>query len=613
MKKRCARLVILVGLAVLISFSGLAQTKISLDLKGMDVVEALKTLAAKGNMNLVIGSNVRGRVTMFLKDVAVADAFEIILAANDLASEKKGDITYVMSQRDYELLYGERYGDKKETKVIQLKYAKVSEAEKVLSQIKTKIGRIIADETSGTLIIMDTPKAVAQAAELVKKIDKPTERVVFELGYARAEDLSVKLQEILTKGVGVIQVDERTNKIVVTDLKSNINRIREVIVEFDERPLQVLIDAKIVEITPSKKFHSGIDWDYWIDKYFRVQGAFNFPIPVDVTDKISFGTIGIADPAGKGDYTGIMDFLEIFGETKILSSPRILVLNNEEAKILVGKKDAYITSTTTATGDNPITAQTVNFVDTGVKLYVTPTINKENYVTLKIRPEISSYATDEITVEGQKTDVPIVTTSQAETTVLVKDGVSILIGGLRKVTHEKETRQVPVLGRLPVLGFFFRGNKDEWEKDELVIVLTPRIVAGDRSLESEVEASAEEVMWESKALQEFPRDGVRKEINLGPVEFEDDDYQSTINQKIRHTTALFTALKKTKGKKGKIKLMFVVSRKGTLLGDPVVISADKNSGLENIAKEIIRSAAPFTPFPADVEQRDKVFEIVFTF
>ena len=219
MKKRCARLVILVGLAVLISFSGLAQTKISLDLKGMDVVEALKTLAAKGNMNLVIGSNVRGRVTMFLKDVAVADAFEIILAANDLASEKKGDITYVMSQRDYELLYGERYGDKKETKVIQLKYAKVSEAEKVLSQIKTKIGRIIADETSGTLIIMDTPKAVAQAAELVKKIDKPTERVVFELGYARAEDLSVKLQEILTKGVGVIQVDERTNKIVVTDLK----------------------------------------------------------------------------------------------------------------------------------------------------------------------------------------------------------------------------------------------------------------------------------------------------------------------------------------------------------------------------------------------------------
>ena len=629
MNKRYLLLVILVSL-VCYGFPLAAQPipKISLDLKGMDVVEALKTLASKGNMNLVIGSNVRGRVTMFLKQVAVEDAFEIILAANGLASERKGDIIYVMSQKDYEAIYGEKYGDKRQARTIQLKYAKALEVEKVLSQIKTKVGKIIISEGSNTLVIIDIPKAIDQALDLIERIDKPTNTVVFELSYAKAEDLSTKLNDALTTGVGTLQVDERTNKIVVTDLETNIEKIRKVIEEFDERPRQVLIDAKIVEINPSRQFHSGIDWDYWIDKYFRVQGAFNFPIPTDVTDKITFGTIGIADTAAKGDYTGIMDFLEIFGETKILSSPRILVLNNQEAKILVGKKDAYITSTTTATGDNPITAQTVNFVDTGVKLYVTPAINKDGYVTLQIRPEISSYATDLITVEGQKTDVPIVTTSEAETTVIVKDGVSILIGGLRKVTYDNEKKQIPFLGRIPLLGFFFRGQRDEWEKDELVIVLTPRIVSGDDSIETEIKARDDEVIWESQALEEFPKDGLRKEKKektLDEVKTQPKPkqkwlrsraktkYHRKITNQIGINPKSSPLLAKAKGKKGKVKLSILLSRNGELVEEPVVISINGDKSLGLLAKQIVKESAPFSPFPANSPAETETFKVLITF
>ncbi len=594
------------------------EARISLDLKGMDVVEALKTLAAKGNMNLVIGNDVRGRVTMFLKDVAVADAFEIILVANNLASEKKGDIIYVMPQKEYESLYGERYGDKREVKMIQLNYAKVVEAQKVLEQIKTQVGKIIINESSNTLVIIDTPKALEQALDLVAKIDQPTETVVFELAYSQAKDLSAKLNEIITKGVGVLQVDERTNKIIVTDLKSNIEKVKAMVSEFDAKPLQVLIDAKIVELTPSRKFYSGIDWDYWLNKYFRVQGAFNYPIPSDVTDKMSVGTIGIAEPKKKGQYTGIMDFLEIFGETKILSSPRILALNNQEAKILVGKKDAYITSTTTATGDNPITAQTVNFVDTGVKLYVTPTVNKDSYITLKIRPEISSYATDQITVEGQKTDVPIVTTSEAETTVIVKDGVSILIGGLRKVTQQKEKRQIPFLGRVPVLGFFFRGENDEWEKDELVIVLTPRIVSGDRAIEKEIGPAAKETIWESKALKEFPEDGLRQKKEEKLIDFQPSgnpgtSYKQAVDEKIKNKAVAFISANKDKIQKGRVSLLFALSRQGELLGEPAIISNDGGQELGEIAKQIVKDSAPFWPFPEGERETSKAFEVLLEF
>ena len=605
------------------------EARISLDLKGMDVVEALKTLAAKGDINLVIGSDVRGRVTMFLKDVSVFDAFEIILVANNLASEKRGDIIYVMPQKEYETLYGERYDDKRQVKMIQLEYAKAAEVQKALEQIKTTVGKIIINEGSNTLVLIDTPKALSQARDLVAKIDQPTETVVLQLAYAKAEELSVKLNEILTKGVGFLQIDERTNKIIVTDLKTNLEKIKEMVNQFDEKPLQVLIDAKIVELTPSKKFYSGIDWDYWLNKYFRVQGALNFPIPVDVTDKISIGTIGVAEPSAKGQYTGIMDFLEIFGETKILSSPRILALNNQEAKILVGKKDAYITSTTTATGDNPITAQTVNFVDTGVKLYVTPTINKDNYITLKIRPEISSYATDQITVEGQKTDVPIVTTSEAETAVIVKDGVSILIGGLRKVSYQKEKRQIPFLGRIPVLGFFFSGQSDEWEKDELVIVLTPRIVSGDRMIEKEVGTASKEVIWESQALKEFPEDGLRKKksVELEPFIYPEKEkqtglqlsgntetsYAQAVSEKIKNKTASFISANKAKVKNGRVNVLFALSSEGKLLGEPAIISNDGDWELDEIVKQIIKDSSPFWPFPDSEKESSKAFEVLLEF
>ena len=199
--------------------------KISIDVKGMDVVEVLKMLASKGSLNIVVGSNVRGKVTMFLKDVNVRDAFDLILVANQLAKDERSGIIYVMTERDYAQIYGKEYDDQKEAKIIKLRYASAVEVGKVLTQIKTKVGRIITDESSNTLVVIDAPSTVKQITSLVEKLDSPTRTKIFELNHAKAKDLQERIKEMLTKGVGSMQTDERTNKLVITDLEPNLVKI----------------------------------------------------------------------------------------------------------------------------------------------------------------------------------------------------------------------------------------------------------------------------------------------------------------------------------------------------------------------------------------------------
>ncbi len=450
---------------------------ISLDIKGMDIVDVLKMLAVRSGLNLVIGKNVSGRVTLFLKNVNTRDAFDILILANDLAYDSRGSIINVMTQRDYELVYGERFQDKKKAEIVPLKYAKAAEIAKSLNQIKTTVGKIVVDESSNTLILIDSPAKTAEMAAFVQKADREIQTRIFSLNYAKAEQLNTKIQEVITKGVGSIRIDERTNKIVVTDYPEKIDEVARIITAFDERTMQVLIDAQIIEVSPSDKFEMGIDWEYWIRKHFMVTQA----LPLGTSNRLLLGTPADT-PSNPGNYKAILDLLRTIGDTKILSSPRIMALNNQEARILVGTKDAYVTSTTSQSGTTAVTSQTVNFVDVGIKLFVTPTISREGMVTMKIRPEISSAETRKLLSNGQETEIPIVTTSEAETTIVIKDGVTVIIGGLRKDSREKIVKKIPLIGDIPGLGFFFRSTSDSVTKSDLVILLTPHIISGETAL-----------------------------------------------------------------------------------------------------------------------------------
>ena len=463
----------------LVSFRG--EQTISLDLKGMDIIEVLKTLAAKGDMNIVVGANVRGRVTMFLKDVDVKEAFEIILAANNLASDKRGDILYVMTERDFEQIYGRKYGEKKEVKIIQLKYAKAVEINKALSQIKTKIGKIIIDEGSNTVVIIDAPEALAQAAGLVETLDKPTSTMMFELSYAAVADIKEKIEPVLTKSVGSIQVDERTNKILITDLKDRMGEIEKIISAFDAKSQQVLIDAKIIEITLTDEYRLGIDWEAVITEFQDT-----LKNPISVQSSFAFADAGLFTTGaellvgnfGSGGDALLIQALKTIGDANTLSNPRITVLNNEEAKILIGTSEPYAVTTTTQSGDVATTGTEVAFVDVGVKLHVTPTINRNKFITMKIKPEVSSTGTP-YTYGENSTQVPRVSTTQAETSVMIKDGHTIIIAGLISDDRSDATNEVPFLGSIPLIGLMFKNSLKSVQKKELAIFLTPHIISGE--------------------------------------------------------------------------------------------------------------------------------------
>ena len=221
--------------------------RISLDLKGVDILDVLKLLSQKSGLNFVAGRNVSGRVTIFVTNVDVWEAFEIICGANDLAYERTGDIVTVMAARDYELIYGEKFQERKKTVVEPLKYAKVTQVATVLNQVKSGIGRIVVDETSNTLILSDVPTKLVEMEELLKKLDKPTETRVYSLNYTEADKLKEKVQEVLSP-VGTFTFDTRTNKAIISDLKEVLQKTDQIIRAFDVPDGEVLIESKILKV-----------------------------------------------------------------------------------------------------------------------------------------------------------------------------------------------------------------------------------------------------------------------------------------------------------------------------------------------------------------------------
>jgi general secretion pathway protein D len=146
---------------------------------------------------------------------------------------------------------------------------------------------------------------------------------------------------------------------------------------------------------------------------------------------------------------------------------------------LIGTSEPYATSSTVTPSSGPTTTSaTVSFIDVGVKLHVTPTIHDDGFVTMKIKPEISSEEPTLYPVPNSGS-IPIVDTSEVQTTVRVKDGVTIIIGGLMKDELTNSKTQVPILGDLPIIGKAFRTEDRNVQKTEIVIFLTPHIINGD--------------------------------------------------------------------------------------------------------------------------------------
>lgn len=469
-------------------FPGL-EKRISVDLRGMAMVDVLKFLAVEGDMNVAIANDVAGTVNLLINDVTILDILEILLSTNNLAYQVQGNVIKIITNREYKALTGIDFHDLRETVIYQLKYASAQSVGTLLGNVKSDIGKIIYDDSTGMLIAIDTPPKIKEMDAVVKKTDistitreLPTQTRIFELGYAKVEDILAEVQAALTPNIGTIRKDTRTNTIVVTDLPHKLKEVEIIIGAFDRKTRQVFIEAKIVQVTLSDEFKWGIDWDrvFAGAQAGNLQGMSITPktnMDVGFGDDSNVGRLTIAR-TGTNSLNFVLEALSAVGETQILSNPHIAVEEGKEATINVVKKQPYSETTTTTTDAATTESTEFTFVDVGVKLNVTPTINKDGFINMLIKPESSAIVD---TFGSGSQQVPVVETANAESTVLVKDGTTVIIAGMIKDTREKSTNKVPLIGDVPVVGKLFSNISDRIERNETIVFLTPRIISGEES------------------------------------------------------------------------------------------------------------------------------------
>jgi type II secretory pathway component GspD/PulD (secretin) len=498
------------------SIGGFPEEYISLDLRDMDLPEAFKYIASKTGLNIVPTKGVAGKISLTVSDVSIKDIFDIILRSNNLAFIKQGNIYNVMTEQEYKQYYGRNFFDNRVFKVFHLQFAVPEQVSSLLGTMKSDIGKVLIDQESGVVLMIDTADRVANMGRTLEAMDKKTVIEVFTLKYARAKDIEEQLkQQLDNKKVGTIKADERTNQVVVQTLPERMEGIRKLIGGLDQKTKEILVDARIVQVKMSDQIDSSISWEglfnpgninggmEYIGSYpfSAVQsstaswrsrstvlsdmggnvGSYPFSgtsndyaagSPVAPGQEMHVGIVG-----GRRDFDVVLKYLQTLGKTRILSNPKLAVINNQEAKIHVGERQAYITTTTTQTQTSTTVSEAVTYVDVGIQLSVTPTINEDGFITIKIKPEISSVLSYLDTSSNNK--VPIIDTSTAETVVMVKDGTSILIGGLSKVEKTDGSKGIPFLSKIPVIGKAFKQDTQKNIRSEMIVLLTPHIINGD--------------------------------------------------------------------------------------------------------------------------------------
>lgn len=519
---------------------------ISLDLRDIDIVEALKFLSRKAALDIVATKNVAGRVTLMVESVPVKDVFDIMLRSNKLAYDKTGKIFNVMTQEEYKALYGRVFADTREVATFRLRYTIPEQAFSLLDTLKSEIGRILVDPESGNVLVLDIPDKIKDMAKALDVFDRKNEVRIFPLQYAKAKEVEEQLKNQLdSKKVGLIKADERSNQVIVQTLPDRMNEIERLIGELDSKTKEVIIDVTIIKIKLTDEETKGFQWEGLFDAgrkrglfymgstpfatvnpktdagYFtsrqetwyaegkKVGGGFPFSgttsslsssLPKIGTEALHIGMVSAQD------FDTVINYIQTLGDTKILSNPKLVVTNNQESRIHVGEKQAYVTTTTTTGQVTSTVAENVTFVDIGTQLAVTPVINDDGYVTMKVKAEISSVAETLITPTQNK--IPIIDTSLAETTVMVKEGTTIIIGGLKKDEKSDTTKQTPFLGKIPFLGNLFKSGTKTVDHTELIIMLTPRIITGDvlvTGAGQKVEHSGIKERQDYKDLKSAPR------------------------------------------------------------------------------------------------------------
>ncbi len=392
---------------------------------------------------------------------------------------------------------------------------------------------LVANERNNTLLVRGKPRPVAGILKIVAKLDQPATQSgstrVFYLRYGDAPSIAEVLNGIISKkqaeGEGAaettIQADESLNAIVVRAERSQIAEIEDIIQKLDVRRAQVLIEAAIVEVSMTNTRDLGVDFtavDLSGDPNSTtplvtspLSGAIQSLIAGATQDDGSVdllqGVFSLTDPTigvAKIDMDGVtfaatIQALQTNSNANLLSTPTLLTLDNEEAKIVVGSEVPFRTGSFSTTGDgsqNPFT--TIQRKDVGLQLTVTPHVHDGETVRLEVAQEITAVLPEAPIGNAGFSDV-VTSKREIETAVLADDGQTIILGGLIQDDITINDSRVPLLGDIPGIGWLFRNESKSKTKRNLLIFLRPTVIRDKAQAETETQRKFQEI-WEVDIL-----------------------------------------------------------------------------------------------------------------
>ena len=304
---------------------------------------------------------------------------------------------------------------------------------------------------------------------------------VYRVTYANAEDIERALKSFLSER-GSISANPSTSNIIVSDVESKIKAIDSFIEEIDRVTPQIMVEARIYDISSQDKLDIGIQW------YAGTATTFPDGIPTGNTDPYlanSFQSgINNADTSTLFNYGILNSNIDIDValraeqddvRAKLLANPRILVLDNQTAEIKIVEEIPYQELTETSAGGSIGTTQ---FRDVGVELRVTPHLTREGLIRLQLNPKFSTRVADVVIATGNPNvpPQPIISTRETTTTALIQDGQTVVIGGLKKQDILQQVNKIPLIGDLPLVGALFRFEGEKTINSELVIFITPHVI-----------------------------------------------------------------------------------------------------------------------------------------
>jgi type IV pilus assembly protein PilQ len=400
--------------------------------KESNIRDGLRLLAALCRKNIIPSAGVDGPLTISrLYNVTFEEALNAVLGYG-FKFEQDGDFVRVYTADEYRKIKEDP--ERMVHKVITLYYITAEEASKLIRPVLSAAAQVT----------MTTP------AE---------------------SDLSSGGSTTTLSGGGGGDKIAINDMIVLFDYPENIEKAEAVIEQLDTRPKQVLIEAAIMASRLTEDMEFGIDWNL-----LSGVAITDFPGNLLTGQGSPIETAGFAqNPAvargltagfSSDNIQAIITALEEVTDTTLLANPKILAVNKQEGSVLIGKKIGYQdTSTVTQTS----TTTSVSFLETGTRLVFRPYIGDDGYIRMDIYPKDSDGTL-------KSNDIPDETTTELRTNVIVKDGETVVIGGLFRDSIVTSKSQVPLLGNLPLLGAAFRGTKDTVSREEVIIMLTPHII-----------------------------------------------------------------------------------------------------------------------------------------